>query len=145
MIYIGIDTGNHTGVAVWNTATQRFEEVVTLPLWRALEVVRQWRDDMREQGVALHVIFEDARQRQWFPKERSASEYRGKLMGAGAVKRDAAIWEEFLADHDIPYTAQPPRPHLTKWNVDYWQHITGWTGRTSEHARDAALLVFGKR
>lgn len=137
-IWIGIDPGEHTGVAVWDGAQRNFVTVVTLPLHRALELVRGW------QNVRPCVIFEDARQRRWFPRERNASEYRGRLMGAGAAKRDAAIWEEFLKDNGIDYEAHRPQAGGTKWSADYFARVTGYTGRTSEHARDAAVLVYGR-
>ena len=139
---LGIDPGAHTGFAVWDTASRSFREVATLPLWKALEETKRLQAEAAANGTRFAVVFEDARQRTWFPKERNAAEYRGHLMGAGAAKRDAAIWEEFLTDQGIPFTAQKPRPGQTKWNADYWSKLTGWTGRTSEHARDAALLVF---
>ena len=144
-IFVGIDPGSKTGLAIWDSASRAFREVATLPLWRAMEEVKRWHYDCLMQNVPFAVVFEDARQRTWFPKDRNSSEYRGHLMGAGAAKRDAAIWEEFLTALDIPFTAQKPRPGTTKWNADYWSKVTGWTGRTSEHARDAALLVFQRR
>lgn len=137
-IWIGIDPGEHTGVAVWDSAAHCFVTVKTLALHRALELVRGW------QSVAPRVIFEDARQRRWFPRERNASEYRGRLMGAGAAKRDAAIWEEFLKDSGIQYEARKPQAGATKWTPEYFARVTGYTGRTSEHARDAAVLVYGR-
>ena len=96
-------------------------------------------------GSQVHPLQGRLRRRtaaQVFAPERNASEYRGKLMGAGAAKRDAKIWEEFLADNGINYEAHKPQAGTTKWSADYFTRITGYTGRTSEHARDAALLVF---
>ena len=141
MIYVGIDTGEHTGVAVWHSDEKRFISIATRPLWAALQDVLA----LKATYGGVTVIFEDARQRKWLPRERSASEYRGKLMGAGAVKRDAKIWEEFLKDNEIPYMAIPPRVGLTQWSADNWARVTQWQGRTSEHARDAALLVYGRQ
>lgn len=140
MLYIGIDCGTHTGLAVWNSNTNNWEEVSTYKLWQALFVVRRYVDTNRD----VTIIFEDARQRRWLPRETSESDYRGRLMGAGSVKRDAVIWEEFCKDLHIPYEAEPPRPGLTKWDASYWSKVTGYKGRTSNHARDAALLVWGK-
>lgn len=136
-IWIGIDPGEHTGVAVWDTDQRAFRLLATLPLHKALNIVREFSADAR-------VVFEDARQRKWFPRERNASEYRGRLMGAGAAKRDARIWEEFLSDERIPFEAHKPEAGGTKWSADYFARITGYKGRCSEHARDAALLVFGR-
>lgn len=142
MIHIGIDPGEHTGFAVWDSRAGAFVEVETYPLHKALDRVKKlaW-----ETHGGVHVVFEDARLRKWFAPEHSRSEYRGKLMGAGAAKRDAKIWEEFLTDYGIPFTAHKPQAGGTKWNKEYWQKVTGWTGRSSEHSRDAALLVWGMR
>ena len=146
-ILIGIDPGEHTGIGVWDTTQRQFLDVRTLPLHKALEEVKRWQYAclLAPVQVRFLVVFEDARQRKWFPREKNEAEYRGKLMGAGAAKRDSKIWEEFLQDHHIPYEAHKPAAGTTKWNPDYWERITGWKGRTSEHARDAALLVFGRR
>ena len=144
-VYIGIDPGENTGLAIWDGATRSFRVVATLPLWRALDEVRKWQYACTAQVVDLIVFFEDARQRKWFPQERNNAEYRGRLMGAGAAKRDARIWEAYLTDNRIAFQAIKPQPGQTKWPADYFAKVTGWEGRTSEHARDAALLVFGRR
>lgn len=146
-VLIGIDPGEHTGFAVFDSRTRRFLQVSTFPLWKALEEVKRWQSSCQTdpQHPDFAVVFEDARKRTWFAPERNASEYRGKLMGAGAAKRDARIWEEFLEAQHIPFVAHKPQAGGTKWNADYWAKVTGWTGRTSEHARDAALLVFSRR
>ena len=138
---IGIDCGKHTGLAVWDTETQKFIRLETMPIHKALFFVY----DLRQVSPAPCVYFEDARQRKWLPRERNASEYRGKLMGAGSVKRDATIWQDALTDWGIPFQMVPPRPGLTKWDADYFAHVTGYTDPTSEHSRDAALLVFGRK
>lgn len=138
MIWIGIDCGSHTGFAVWDG--KALTECSTLPIHRAITRVLELRNDND-----VTVVFEDARRRTFLPRERNVSEYRGKLMGAGSVKRDCAIWEDFCADYDIPFIAVPPQAGLTKWPAEYFAKVTGWKGRTSDHARDAALLVYGKR
>ena len=139
MLYIGIDCGVHTGFAVWDSTSNDWVEVATLRLWKALARAKEYADKND-----CTIIFEDARQRKWIPRESNESQYRGRLMGAGSVKRDAVIWEEFCKDNRIPYEAVPPIPGLTKWNEDYWQRVVDYSGKTSEHARDAALLVWGK-
>lgn len=143
-ILIGIDPGENTGLAVYDTRKQSFIQVYTLPLWKALEEVKRWHYNCTALCMTLRVVFEDARQRTWFPRERNNAEYRGRLIGAGAAKRDARIWEEYLTAQGIPFEARKPAAGQTKWSADYWKRITGWTGRTSNHARDAALLVFGR-
>ena len=138
-IFIGIDPGTKTGLAIWNAKTEKFAEIVTTSIVGAMQIVQQYaaRLDVR-------LVMEDARQRKWLPRERNESEYRGKLMGAGSIKRDCEIWQEFADFYGIPLTLIPPRKGLTKWTAEYFARLTGWKGRTSNHARDAALLVWGR-
>lgn len=139
MIWIGIDPGEHTGFAVWDSKKKSFLDVRTLHLHQALNGVIT-----RSLEEEVTVVFEDARQRKYLPREKNVSEYRGKLMGAGSICRDCTIWEETLKDYGIKYHALPPQRGMTKLSEDYFKTLTGWTGRTSNHARDAAMLVLGR-
>lgn len=141
MILIGIDTGLDTGLAVWDTGRRVFRAVATLRIHRAIEAVRDWE---RNNPGQVRVVFEDARQRRWIPDSHDLRREMGRRQGAGSVKRDAVIWEEALTDYGIPFEAVRPRQGLTKWDADTFARITGWEGRTSNHARDAAMLVFGR-
>ena len=136
MIYIGIDPGTHTGVAVWDDRLKELTSLETIPIHRALSRVLALSstDD-------VFVIFEDARQRTWFGKDRNTN---AKLQGAGSIKRDCSIWEDFCRDYEIPYYAVPPMKGGTKLSESYFKTISGWKGRTSNHARDAAMLVIGR-
>lgn len=144
MYCIGIDPGKHTGLAVWDTATKRLIRVETVPIHEALARVYRYGTaiDTRDR---IKVFFEDARQRKWLPKNATLSEYRGHLMGAGSVKRDSVIWQDALTDWGIPFEMVPPHAGATKWTAETFAAVTGWKGRTSNHARDAALLVFGRK
>ena len=62
--------------------------------------------------------------------------------GIGSVKRDAQIWEDWCKENKINYKMIHPKNNCTKYKSDIFQKITGWAGRTNEHARDAAMLVF---
>ncbi len=90
MIWFGVDPGVNTGLAMWKDNELKVVETVNI-IQAMSRVLAAW--EASEDDVT--VVFEDARQRQWLPRERNASEYRGKLMGAGSVKRDCEIWEEF--------------------------------------------------
>lgn len=142
MYYIGIDSGKHTGFAVWDSVRGKFLCIETMLIHQAMERIKDYDLIAQKEGTYIHVIVEDARQRGYLPREKSRSEYRGKLMGAGSVKRDATIWEDFLRDYDYNFTMQAPAEGCTKWSAEYFKSVTGWKGGCSEHARDAALLVF---
>ena len=68
---------------------------------------------------------------------------QAKQQGAGSIKRDAKIWEDFLNRKNIDFQMVNPTSRKTKINKDYFQKLTGYKGNTSEHGRDAAMLVFG--
>ncbi len=134
-IIIGIDTGTKTGLAIWDILERKFHAILTLKIHSAMEKVIEYH---QEHGEALFVRFEDARLRTWFQDKSIES-----LQGAGSIKRDCSIWQDFLQDHKIAFASIEPRRGLTKWDDEKFKRMTGWTGRTSNHSRDAALLVFG--
>lgn len=144
MIYIGIDTGVHTGFAVWDNRQRSLLEVTSMSIHEAMDRVKQYQDDAAEKGVKLIVRVEDPRQRTWFGTERmSREEERKKLQGVGSVKRDASIWDDYLKDLGVEYEMVAPKRNVTKLKAETFQSYTHWKGRTNEHGRDAAGLVFG--
>lgn len=135
-IIIGIDPGTKTGFAYKNLKTQEYIAIKTL---NVLEAIQLAKDLIEQHGKEnTYLVFEDARQRKWFGKSG-----REKLQGAGSIKRDCAIWEKFCEGAGIRWKAQAPKKGATKYSADYFKRITGWQGRTSEHARDAAILIHG--
>ena len=141
MIWIGIDTGTNTGIAVWDASVRRFTEITSLPIHAALEKVKNLARFYSFRNLGVTVVFEDARLRKWYG-HNTAKKDRAKLQGAGSVKRDSVIWEDALTDWGIPFVKKAPKDNLTKLPGDTFRRITGWTGRTNEHGRDAAMLVF---
>ena len=140
MIYIGIDPGVKTGVALWDGKEGALLYVYTLRIDEAIALADSWHKYYGD----IKVIVEDARQRKWIPREKNLAEFKGRAMGAGSVKRDCQIWEDFLLAHGIKYEMVAPQQGATKWTADTFARITGYTGRTSNHGRDAAVLVFGR-
>ena len=134
MLIVGLDTGTHTGFAVWDKDKRVLTELTTLKIHRAMDRVKElsYSND-------IVVYFEDARLRTWF-----GSAGREALQGAGSVKRDCSIWEDFLTDLGVEFHPVAPKNNATKLNAAFFSKITGWKGRTSEHARDAAMLVFNR-
>jgi hypothetical protein len=132
-VLIGIDTGKNTGFATYSTVSRGLIAVETLPIHQAME-----RVVAISRTFKVKVRFEDARLRKMF-----GTSGREKLQGAGSIKRDAVIWEDFLTDKCIPFEPVAPKDNKTKTDPDTFTKMTGWTGRTSNHARDAAMLVYG--
>ena len=138
MIVVGIDPGIHTGLAVWDTSSRQFLEIRTVGIVAAMEYLSEIRQD---RGIGL-LVFEDARQRTWIPREKDIRQVKGRAMGAGSVKRDCSIWEEWCKAKGIQFIATRPKTGLTKLNDAYFRGLTGYDRRTNDHGRDAAMLVF---
>lgn len=139
MVYIGLDPGTNTGLAVWDKVGRRLEAVETMTITKAMERVMAHVDMCKAFGGYVVVFFEDARKRSWFGRAG-----REKLQGAGSVKRDCAIWQTFCEEIGVEYRMIAPKHNTTKLTAAQFRVLTGWQGRTSEHSRDAACLVFGR-
>lgn len=130
-VLIGVDTGTKTGLAI--KCDGDFKLIETLTIWRALNIVKDWADCYGAQNIFVRV--EDARQRTWF-----GNTGKERLKGAGSVERDCAIWEEVLNDLRIPFEMVHPK-NVKETKPDYFAKITGWSGRTSKHSREAAIMI----
>lgn len=135
MIVIGIDPGTVTGLAAWDTDQRKLLKVESHAILAAMRWVAAWNPGL--------VVFEDARRRGRFDRMDEQQQKYGAAVreGAGSVKRDCAIWQEFLEERNIPYQARAPR--LTKKDRDRFLELTGWAARTNQHGRDAGLVVAG--
>ena len=142
--YIGIDTGVKTGFAFNDNG--KLTSVKTLPIHQALAKVRTALTLCVIHENKLHIVVEDARKRKWF-----GSKGHEALQGAGSVKRDAKIWEDYLRDlqqqypNVISFEMVSPAANTTKLSKEAFAQLTGWTERSSEHSRDAAMLVWGRK
>lgn len=128
--YIGIDCGVNTGYAVYDRETKTLKTVCSMPIHQAWKWMTEiWRNDVL-------IVVEDARQVRFNTDKM-------RQQGAGSVKRDAKIWEDFLEDCKLAYLMVRPKKAITKLSASEFTAITGWTERTNSHARDAAMLVWG--
>jgi len=136
-ILIGIDPGVNTGLAVYDRTAKKLIHVKTTSIVRAQDFIRE--RFLKELCLnEVLVRFEDARLRKWFGKTG-----KEKWQGAGSIKRDCQIWEEFLQENCIAYEMVPPKNNKTKLDADTFKKITGWPDSTNEHGRDSGMLVFG--
>jgi hypothetical protein len=126
-VLIGIDPGTNTGIAIKEQG--KWYRIETMNIFAALQTVINYRYD------DVLVRFEDARLRTYFGKSE-----REKLQGAGSVKRDCSIWEEVLTEYKIPFQRVHPR-YVKATTAEQFKMMTGWSGQTSIHAREAAWLI----
>lgn len=134
---IGIDTGVNTGFAIWSVKEKILVEVKTYKIHTVLDILRCNRYD----NILVRV--EDARLRTYIPRQKNEKAERGRAQGAGSVKRDAMIFEDFLKDNGFDYEMVAPKNNKTKMSAEHFQKVTGWVHKCSEHARDGAALCIG--
>lgn len=131
---IGIDPGVKTGVAIWDREQRRFDSVATSGIIKAIQAIKVCR--ARD---SVEIWFEDCRLRTWVDSRIG----RERLQGVGSVKRDCSIWQEFCEHYKIPFKMIAPKDIQTKVGSKIFARLTKWNGRTSEHSRDAGMIVFG--
>ena len=130
---IGIDTGMQTGFAVWEDGQLQVVECMTIT-----QAMRKILTAYPYQTTKLYI--EDARLWIGFKGKTKATDAR--LQGAGSVKRDAKIWEDWCKENGYQAVFIKPMGKGLKKSAVEFERITGWSGRTNEHARDAAMIVF---
>lgn len=129
---IGIDPGVKTGFAQFSRITKCLYGVKSYTIHEAIAEMSNWI--CKEQ---YFIRVEDARLRKWYGKNTV-----GKDQGAGSIKRDCKIWEDFLTDYGFQFEMVDPKHQTTKLSAEQFKKLTGWQGTTNEHGRDAALLAF---
>jgi len=154
-LYIGIDPGNKTGVAVWNSNNKRFSSIRTTNFWDSVAIINiKWENYL---PGTIHVVIEDCTQNPpvfgvdktyQMTKGNHSSKLRAVAkhgINVGSVMEKTKLMIKWLEDHGIPHTkVRPSKQSMTKLTADSFKNITKWEGRTNEHERDAAMLVFGK-
>lgn len=135
-IYIGIDTGVNTGIAIWESKTKQFISIESVKIHEAMATVNHCVTTFANGGIVVRV--EDARKRKWFGETG-----KEKAQGVGSIKRDAVIWEDFLTGLGCEFQLVAPKNNKTKLSAVQFKQYTSWVGKTNEHGRDAAMLVYG--
>ncbi len=140
-LLIGIDPGTNTGMAIWSVKLKDFQHIGTLKIHKVMDTIKDIckQGERNDFGWNIKVYLEDSR-----------NVSRGKnsaamAQGAGSIKRDCNIWEDFLRDSGIDYQfIRPNKRSMLKMDDTGFRKMTGWNQRTNSHGRDAAMLVFGR-
>ena len=132
-ILIGIDPGTTTGLSVYSRDRK---ELLALESGSLIEMYHLFTSYIKLGNVLVRI--EDARKRKWYGNRSNA-----KMQGAGSIKRDSKIWEEICQYHGVDYEMIHPIKGTTKLDAKTFRNITRWEGRTNEHQRDSAMIVYG--
>lgn len=144
--FIGIDPGTRTGFAVKVDGFKM--KVETTDFFGAIERIQFYR----KRFECLEVRIEDPSQNKpvWFDHRKATvkvSEARSKLkiaQNVGENKKEAKLLIEFCKRLNIKVIpVRPKRGSMTKVSPELFRKVTGYGGRTSEHGRDAGMLIAG--
>lgn len=130
---IGIDTGVNTGFAVWQD--NELKAVASMTITQAMSKIKEC---CPPQMTKLYI--EDARK--WIGFHGKTKKSDARLQGAGSVKRDASIWEDWCKENGYEVVFVKPMGKGLKKSAEDFKRITKWQGRTNEHSRDAAMIVY---
>jgi hypothetical protein len=134
MVAIGIDPGTTTGLAIkYFFQGQPYMELDSGTITHMM--MRVHHIALKNDDVMLFI--EDARKRNWF-----GARAKEKLQGAGSIKRDCAIWEDWAKEMELPYHMIAPKDVATKQSSEAFALLTG-IKRSNQHERDAAMIVWG--
>lgn len=148
-ILVGIDPGANTGFAIWNKSEQKFINILTLSFWEAITHLKELRTRHHLGLEKLEVFIEDVTQNKpIFHKDnrpKSGQAHDRISSNVGMNKRDCQLIIEWCQINDVKLTkVRPTKKSFTKLSKEEFKKITGYEGMISEHARDAAMLVFGR-
>lgn len=138
---IGVDPGVHCGVAVFDRDADQIILARTVGFWMLFrEVLPSYPPDQAD------VIVEDARLNK--PTFTKGNDWGGRKRekisrNVGSVQAESRLIIEGL--RLLGYNVLPIKPSGRKWDARAVERITGYTGRTSEHARDAIRFCYGVR
>lgn len=153
--FVGIDAGRSTGWAIWDATDKKFVELCTLTFWETIKKI----NDMTylcEANLDRYVIVIEnpnlnkptwgrkiLRKGKWIDMPTPMHDRVSQNVGMN--KRDAQLLIEYCKLHLIDCMEVNPRNSQTKLTANAFKNITGYDGsRCSQHARDAAMMVFGR-
>lgn len=139
---IGIDPGNHTGLAVYSRDDRAIIYAEESTFSGAIAYITGHYDS------AIIVIETPSNKRVWH-SGASQSARDATAINVGMVIREAQLFAQMLTylgkknERDYVIKTPPPQRGLTKLTREQVKKITGFDGRSSDHVRDAIMLCWG--
>ena len=140
-VVIAIDPGTNTGLSIYDCDNKEWIMCSTLQIHKALFIINNIITE-KNPNINILIIVEDS---------RKISGGREKLLGAGSIRRDCSIWEDYLNEKAKLYNMtvlftfiSPKGNKYLKMDKEVWKQIAKWgeSKMPSEHARDSATYLF---
>jgi hypothetical protein len=133
MKILGIDPGANTGVAIF--VDGQLTEIETTTPWRLRE---------KFEGVGL-VVLEDStlQSHVWTPAKGTAALKIARNIGE--IDAWCKLIKAECGARGIAYRSISPKDKGAKLTADEFKKLTGWTGKSNQHERDAAMVAWRYR
>lgn len=135
---IGLDAGVTTGVCVFDRRTRSISKLFSSSFWEAYAWILQTFDP-----AETLIVVEKPRKN--FVYDRNAKQESRVLtkiaFNAGENNREATLLIDGL--EKAGFEVKTHTPDKEKWDAATFRQFTRMAGRTNEHERDAARLVWG--
>lgn len=139
-VFIGIDPGVSCGFALYKPATG-YLWLETFTFW---ELIQQLTSHVFNEPRPVVYIEDPRGNKPVFFRGLTIKKNNRVAQNVGSNKRDAALIIEWCRDHGFEVvTVTPNSRSLTKLTAEQFNKMTGYEGRSSQHARDAACIVWG--
>lgn len=128
---IGIDPGKVSGIAIANDSG-KLEFIFDGGFWDVIRAL--------EQNPTASVVVElPTTKHVWHGSAKTKGAIQRTGVNVGSCLREAELIVEYLVINNYKHETRKPQG---KKNAEYFKRITGWSGKTNQHMRDAALLIF---
>lgn len=142
---VGIDPGVKTGFALWDREEKQFDWVETSTFWG---VYFRLTESYVLSPLNTEIVIEVAHHAPTFKHLKAEGQNKHTLSkiarNVGQVTREAQLLVEGFKRRGFTVIEQKPLGKAKKAVDDMrdFERLTGWEGRTSQHARDAARLAY---
>lgn len=140
-ILIGIDPGVNTGVATYSRPSKKLLDLKTTDFWGAYDYVISHPIHT----VRIYIETPNSKRPMYADSDKLAGGRQrvAELMASriGSNRREATLLADRL--ESLGYMVERVKPITEKWDAATFKLYTKFTGRCSQHARDAAKLVYG--
>lgn len=143
-LYIGIDPGEHTGVAIYDGEKLKFS---SMNWWECMDLIDRYiMRGFRDQKWIPHFTVEDPGLNTFIYRQRITSKIQAEALriaqNVGMNKQDAKRIIERLNQYKVVVEQVRPIAESQKWTHNYFVMMTRFTGeRSNEHERDACKLI----
>lgn len=127
-VTIGIDPGLHTGVGI--SSEGKIRELLETDFWGCIDIFNEY-------PTAFFVVEMPKTKHVWHNESLSIRAAQRTGLNVGSVLRESQLLIDYLDRNKMKFKIMEPMRKIKK---SEFNQLTGWTGRTNQHMRDAAML-----